>query len=84
MALRLGADPRSKKPTVRLGQAGRMRQVGAIQWMTFRAEQTISNLHCAFDWRARTGAFGLVSVSGWVIDGVETVYWEGKIERWES
>jgi hypothetical protein len=62
LALRLGADPRRKQPTVRLGQTGRMRQVGASQWMAFRAEQTISNLHCAFDWRARTGAFGLVSV----------------------
>jgi hypothetical protein len=62
LALRLGTDPSRKSPAVRLGQTGRMRQVGASRWMAFRAEQTIANFHCAFDWRARTGPAGLVSV----------------------
>ena len=55
LALRLGADPRRAKATVRLGQTGSMREVVAATWMTFRAERKISNLHCAFEWRARTG-----------------------------
>jgi hypothetical protein len=69
LALRLGADSRRKQPTVRLGQTGRMRQLGASHWMAFRAEQAISNLHCAFDWRARTGPFRLVSVRDALTEG---------------
>ena len=62
LARRLGADPSRKQSTVRLRQTGRMRQVGDSRWMAFRAQQTISNVSCAFDWRARTGPFGLVAV----------------------
>jgi hypothetical protein len=69
LALRLGADPRRKQLTVRLGQRGRMRKLGASVWMAFRAEQTISNLHCAFDWRARTGPFRSISVRDALTEG---------------
>ena len=62
LARRLGASPSRKQSTVRLRQTGRMRQVGASRWMAFRAQQMISNVNCAFDWRARTGPFGLVTV----------------------
>jgi len=61
LALRLGAAPQRKQPAVRLEQSGRMR-VGASRWMAFRAEQTISNFDCAFDWRARMGPAGLIGV----------------------
>jgi hypothetical protein len=53
LALRLGANPRLGSTSVRLGQSGRMRQIGDRRWMAFRAKQDISTLHCAFDWRAR-------------------------------
>ena len=62
LARRLGANPSRKQTIVRLRQTGRMRQVGASRWMAFRAQQVISNVSCAFDWRARTGPFGLVTV----------------------
>ena len=61
LALRLGANPRLGSTSVRLGQSGRMRQIGDRRWMAFRAKQDISTLHCAFDWRARAGPAGLIS-----------------------
>ena len=47
---------------VRLTQKGRMRQDAASSWMTFSARQTISITTCAFEWRARTGPAGMVSI----------------------
>ena len=74
LALRLGADPGRRRSAVRLGQTGRMRQLGASRWMAFRAEQPISLLRCAFNWRARTwrartGPAGLVSVCDALSEG---------------
>ena len=59
---RLGVASGMQKTFVRLGQSGRMRQETTSRWIAFRAEQTISNDACAFEWRARTGPFGIISV----------------------
>jgi hypothetical protein len=62
LALRLGVNPESNRSTIRLKQSGRMRQIGAASWMSFSAAQTIWARVCAFDWRARTGPLGMISV----------------------
>lgn len=61
LARRLGARP-DGPPSVRLSQTGRMRQASTLAWGAFTARQTIDLKRCAFDWRARTGPFGAVSV----------------------
>jgi len=61
LALRLGANSRAGRD-VALRQTGRMRQDPASRWMKFSARQTISSYACAFEWRARTGPLGTVSV----------------------
>ena len=63
LALRLGASPGMSRTTVKLTQTGRMKQrIGARSWIPFTATQTISTSECAFDWRARFGPFGMISV----------------------
>lgn len=63
LALRLGANSEMSRTTVKLKQTGRMKQrLGATSWMSFTATQTISTSECAFDWRARAGPFGMISV----------------------
>ncbi|MEO5755251.1 MAG: DUF6544 family protein [Mesorhizobium sp.] len=63
LARRLGANPEIRRTTVKLTQTGRMKQrLGATSWMSFTATQTISTSECAFDWRARFGPFGMISV----------------------
>lgn len=63
LALRLGVNPEMHRTTVKLKQTGRMKQrLGATSWMSFAATQTISTCECAFDWRARVGPFGMISV----------------------
>ena len=63
LALRLGANPEMSRKTVKLRQTGRMKQrLGATSWMSFTATQTIDTCECAFDWRARFGPFGMISV----------------------
>jgi len=63
LALRLGANPEMSRKTVKLKQTGRMKQrLGATSWMSFTATQTIDTGECAFDWRARVGPFGMISV----------------------
>ena len=63
LALRLGVNPELRRTTVRLKQTGRMKQrLGATSWMSFTATQTIDTGECAFDWRARVGPFGMISV----------------------
>ncbi|MEP6563896.1 MAG: DUF6544 family protein [Mesorhizobium sp.] len=63
LALRLGAKPEMGRTTVKLTQTGRMKQrLGATSWMSFTATQTIDTHECAFDWRARVGPFGMISV----------------------
>ncbi|RYZ12158.1 MAG: hypothetical protein EON61_08990 [Alphaproteobacteria bacterium] len=61
LALRLGANTRAGRD-VALMQTGRMRQDPASGWMKFSARQTISSHACAFEWRARTGPLGMVSI----------------------
>ncbi len=61
LALRLGANTLTGRD-VCLRQTGRMRQDAASGWMKFSARQTISIHACAFEWRARTGPLGMVSV----------------------
>jgi hypothetical protein len=63
LAQRLGADPSSTSSLVNLAQAGRMKtSLEAKSWTRFTASQSISTRGCAFDWRARMGPFGAVSV----------------------
>lgn len=62
LAARLGVSPTSESRTVTLRQTGRMRRDADSDWMTFSARQTISTATSAFDWRARTGPMGTVSV----------------------
>ena len=70
LALRLGADPGTNPKTVKLTQTGRMKsRLEATAWMAFTATQTISTSECAFDWRARVGPFGMVSVRDALEDG---------------
>nr|WP_162998016.1 DUF6544 family protein [Brevundimonas lutea] len=46
-----------------------MRQSAAAAWGMFTARQTISVARCAFDWKARTGPLGMVSVRDALVDG---------------
>ncbi len=54
---------------VRLTQKGRMRQDPASSWMTFSATQTISTTTCAFEWRARSGPAGMISIRDALVGG---------------
>jgi hypothetical protein len=69
LALRLGANPEMNRTTVNLTQTGRMKPSGAAQWMSFSAKQTIATRECAFEWRARAGPLGMVSVCDALKDG---------------
>ena len=62
LAIRLGARPDRDPTTARLLQTGRMRQDAASRWMSFKARQTINIHRCGFDWHARIGPGGLISV----------------------
>jgi len=66
---RLGANLELQRSLVRLTQVGRMRQGGAARWMPFSARQTIAIRECAFEWRARAGPLGMVSVCDALKDG---------------
>lgn len=69
LANRLGASEAAGTGHVRFSQSGRMRQDESSRWMSFRAVQTISLSECAFDWRVRTGPFGIVHVRDCLRDG---------------
>jgi hypothetical protein len=69
LALRLGTNPELNRSTVHLKQTGRLKQLGSASWISFSATQTISTRDCAFDWRARSGPFGMVSVRDALKDG---------------
>jgi hypothetical protein len=62
LAIRLGASAKRTPAMVRLSQTDRMRQDRPSRWMTSKAQQTIATGRCSFEWRARTGPGGLVSV----------------------
>jgi len=66
LALRLCGSAQSGD--VNLTQKGRMRQDAASSWMKFTARQTISITSCAFDWRARAGPLGMISVRDALVD----------------
>lgn len=70
LAIRLGVNPAENPSTIRLMQTGQMRSdLASDAWMAFTAEQTISTASCAFDWRAKTGPLGLVSVRDALVEG---------------
>src|ERR1700737_585298 len=69
LALRLGANPERNRTTVNLTQTGRMKPGGAARWMSFSAKQTIATRECAFEWLARAGPLGMVSVCDALKDG---------------
>lgn len=73
LAHRLGAKTDCERATVRLTQTGRMRANVEARWMQFTASQSISPIHCAFDWRAHTGLLG----TEWISDRLENG--EGKL-----
>lgn len=55
--------------TVALSQSGRMRASADVPWQAFKAVQSISLTKCAFDWRARSGPFGMIRIEDALIDG---------------
>ncbi|MEI8144938.1 MAG: DUF6544 family protein [Alphaproteobacteria bacterium] len=67
LAQRLGAKTGDHRSTVHLTQTGRMRVSNDARWTSFKASQSVSVTRCAFDWRARTGAFGLQ----WIRDSLD-------------
>ena len=70
LAMRLGVKPKNHQSRVTLTQTGRMkRKLGVEAWMAFTATQTISTNSCEFDWRARPGPFGVISVRDAVTNG---------------
>ncbi|QTN20393.1 hypothetical protein HZ989_04830 [Brevundimonas sp. AJA228-03] len=69
LADRLGARANSGA-TVALSQTGRIRTSADARWQSFKAVQSISLTHCAFDWRARSGPLGIIRIQDALIDGV--------------
>lgn len=70
LAERLGANIQPRPPNVRLSQTGRIRQTATAPWSAFTARQTIALNHCAFDWIARSGPAGIISVRDALVDDV--------------
>lgn len=69
LAAVLGAAAGDQGALVSLTQTGRMKlSLDAKNWTPFTARQTISPHTCAFDWRARMGPFGTLSVQDALID----------------
>jgi len=63
LAQRLCVKSDQRQVGVKLTQTGRMRQnLKSTSWMAFTATQTLSTRDCTFDWRARFGPLGLISV----------------------
>lgn len=69
LAHRLGARP-AGGTSARITQRGRIRQTATAPWGAFKARQTIAFDRCDFDWIARTGPAGVVSVRDALVDGV--------------
>lgn len=70
LAERLGVKYRVGRSGVILSNTGRLRQKSTAPWAAFRARQTIAVDRCEFDWIARTGPGGLVSVRDALVEGV--------------
>ncbi len=62
LAIRLGAKPDVECSTVKIRQTGQMKEISAANWMKFSATQTMSTRACEFDWRARTGPLGIITI----------------------
>lgn len=63
LAKRLCVKPDQRQVGVKLTQTGRMTQnLKSASWMAFTATQTLSTRDCTFDWRAKFGPLGLISV----------------------
>ena len=70
LAMRLGVKPDCTAAAVRLIQIGRMkRKLEGEAWMGFTATQTIAADRCGFDWQAKAGPLGLISVRDALVDG---------------
>lgn len=54
-----------------------MRQTAAAPWSAFKARQAIAFDRCDFDWLARTGPAGVVSVRDALVDGVGHLHVRG-------
>ncbi|RYF92229.1 MAG: hypothetical protein EON95_13130 [Caulobacteraceae bacterium] len=63
LALRCGADPPRGAARVLLRQTGTMRADAAAPWAAFTARQVYELEQCGFEWRARTGPLGAVTVT---------------------
>ncbi len=75
LAARLGVRADDRNSLVTLTQTGRMkRQLGDPSWMSFDATQTLCTRFCAFEWRARFGPLGVLSVRDALQNG------EGKLD----
>lgn len=68
LAERLGARAHAGS-TVRLSQVGRMRASAVAPWRAFTASQSIRVESCAFDWKARSGPLGVISIRDALVDG---------------
>lgn len=66
LALRLGASDERSSSIVALKQRGIMRAAPAAKPMEFTARQTIALDVIGFDWRAKCGPFGVISVTDYL------------------
>lgn len=69
LAARLGAMNQTFRSTVMLRQRGTMREHPEGKEMRFRATETISLRRTEFEWRARTGPSGSISITDSLRDG---------------
>ena len=70
LALGLRVSATDTRSSDHLTQAGEMRQLGAKNWMTFTARQSMEARGCAFDWQARFAPLGLIHVRDALVGGV--------------
>lgn len=66
LAVRLGATEKRAGSIVTLQQRGTMRSAPGVKPMRFMARQTISTEAVEFEWRAKCGPFGALSVTDYL------------------
>lgn len=66
LALRLGAREKSRGSFVTLEQRGTMRSAPGARPIRFQARQTIATEAVEFEWRAKCGPFGALSVTDYL------------------
>jgi len=81
LVLRQGARTDGQAGRVTLDQHGTMRSAPSAGWAAFKARQTIALETIAFDWRARFGPFGALSVEG---DTVIERPWRGRFNDYRN